>query len=268
MKNHLEIFRKIENETASTLLAQTIAANAITGKLNEVSKIAESVDVALRETQTYLHTQTNSLDRKTDGNTSIDSRGSIDVSEIEQFYCCVLCISDSVTQIIMFQELNSITKSSTEDESFVTASECTLTPHSHSSSYETASEGGIMSPWWIGMDRNSFETCSSSDMDSEVPSMQLLSGVMSSVTNSFYDSDHSYLSAFQSPYNSGEEIDPISTEGPDTIDEIQCSSDAADQADADSADVLIKVSDDDSGTFTNDRSSWSLVTKHTVKGCL
>lgn len=74
------VFRKIENETASTLSAQTIASNAITGKLNEVSKIAESVDDALRESQTYLHNQTNSLERKTDGNTSIDSRGSTDVS--------------------------------------------------------------------------------------------------------------------------------------------------------------------------------------------
>lgn len=61
-----------------------IAANAITGKLNEVSKIAESLDVALRETQTILEldtTRRDSLDRKLDGtNTSIDSRGSIDVS--------------------------------------------------------------------------------------------------------------------------------------------------------------------------------------------
>lgn len=128
-----------------------------------------------------------------------------------------------------------------------------------------------MSPWWIGMDKNSFETCSSSDMDSEVPSMQLLSGVMSSVTNSFYDSDHSYLSSFQSPYNSGEEIDQSLTEGPDTIDETESPEAAAEQTDSDTANVLIKVSDDDSGTFidlTNDRSSWSLVTKHTVKGCL
>lgn len=58
-----------------------IAANAITGKLNEVTKIAESLDIALRETQTILEldiAQTNSLERN--GNTSIDSRGSIDVS--------------------------------------------------------------------------------------------------------------------------------------------------------------------------------------------
>lgn len=108
-------------------------------------------------------------------------------------------------------------------------------------------------------------------MDSEVPSMQLLSGVISSVTNSFYDSDHSYLSAFQSPYNSGEEIDQSLTECPDTIDKTERPEAAADQADSDSDGVLIKVSDDDSGAFielTNDRSNWSLVTKHTVKGCL
>lgn len=48
-----------------------------------MSKIAESLDVALRETQTILeldNVQSNSIDRKLDGNTSIDSRGSIDVS--------------------------------------------------------------------------------------------------------------------------------------------------------------------------------------------
>lgn len=65
-----------------------IAANAITGKLNEVSKIAESLDVALRETHTILeldNVQSNSIDRKLDGNTSIDSRGSIDVRILLQF---------------------------------------------------------------------------------------------------------------------------------------------------------------------------------------
>lgn len=81
--------RKIEDESDSALPVinnsenNIIATNAITGKLNEVSKIAESLDVALRETQTILELEssnTNSLDRKTDGNTSIDSRGSIDVS--------------------------------------------------------------------------------------------------------------------------------------------------------------------------------------------
>lgn len=131
-------------------------------------------------------------------------------------------------------------KSSTEDESFVTASECTLTPHSHSSSYETASEGDLMSPWWAssGTDKNSFETCSSSDMDSvEVPSMQLLSGVLSSAINSFYDSDNS----FQSIYNSSEDVDDDLSNGRKNKNLEQC---------ADLSDVFIKA------------------TKHTVKGCL
>lgn len=85
------LYSKIEDESYSTYPAippniesNIIAANAITGKLNEVSKIAESLDDALRETQTILeldNARTDSLERKTDGN-SIDSRGSIDVSYI------------------------------------------------------------------------------------------------------------------------------------------------------------------------------------------
>lgn len=91
------LWRKIEDgngdETESpakqNIESNLIAANAITGKLNEVSKIAESLDVALRETQTILEldiTRRDSLDRKMDGNTSIDSRGSIDVSDYVNAY--------------------------------------------------------------------------------------------------------------------------------------------------------------------------------------
>lgn len=62
-----------------------IATNAITGKLNEVSKIAEALDIALRETQNCLemdNCRAHSLERKTEGNTSIDSRESTDVSPL------------------------------------------------------------------------------------------------------------------------------------------------------------------------------------------
>lgn len=73
-----------------------IASNAITNKLNEVSKIAESLDTALRETQTYLEmdsARTNSLDRKmADGNASVDSRGSIDVSIVPLFFISFLFV--------------------------------------------------------------------------------------------------------------------------------------------------------------------------------
>lgn len=101
-----------------------------------------------------------------------------------------------------------------------------------------------MSPWWAssGTDKNSFETCSS-DMDSEVPTMQLLSGVtpfsgvLSSTINSFYDSDNS----FQSIYNSSEDVDDDLSSGRKNKNLEQC---------ADLSDVFIKA------------------TKHTVKGCL
>lgn len=85
---------KIEDESDSphhlpqNVESNIIAANAITGKLNEVSKIAESLDVVLRETQTILeldNAQSISLERKTDGNTSIDSRGSTDVRASDFF---------------------------------------------------------------------------------------------------------------------------------------------------------------------------------------
>lgn len=93
-----------------------------------------------------------------------------------------------------------------------------------------------MSPWWAssGTDKNSFETCSSSDMDSEVPSMQLLTGV-SGVINSFYDSDNS----FQSIYNSSEDDDLNSGRKNKSVE--QCT---------DLSDAFIQA------------------TKHTVKGCL
>lgn len=68
-----------------TFDSNTIATNAITGKLNEVSKVAEALDIALRGTQSCFdmdrcRSDSDSLDRKTEGNTSIDSRDSIDVS--------------------------------------------------------------------------------------------------------------------------------------------------------------------------------------------
>lgn len=60
-----------------------IAANAITDKLNEVTKVAESLDALLRATRTFFELNNNGrdiLDHKNDGNTSMDeSRGSIDV---------------------------------------------------------------------------------------------------------------------------------------------------------------------------------------------
>lgn len=241
----------------------SIASNAITARLNEVSKIAEGLDIALREMQNCLEMnrcRSNSLDRKTaEGNTSISST---DVS---------LCANRLQFKIIIpfaMQELNSIAKLSTEDESFHTASECTFTPQSHSSAYETASEGGLMSPWWTssGAEKNSFETCSSSDMDSEVPSMQLLSGVVSSATASYDESELSFLSTMQSPLSTSD--DEIARDLNQAIlESASAKSDEKDEEAESAADVLIRAHGENS-IFNGDRSSWSLVTKQTVKGCL
>lgn len=172
----------------------------------------------------------------------------------------------------------SIAKLSTEDGSFHTASECTFTPQSHSSTYETASEGGLMSPWWAssGTDKNSFETCSSSDMDSEVPSMQLLTGVFSSATASYDESEHSFLSTLQSQFIGSDDDVTQQIELNDSERTLVASkNDHDDDDDGDEAsggqrtdtDDSAKTSDDNP-IFVADRSSWSLVTKHTVKGCL
>lgn len=76
------------NEDSNILMAingNLIASNAITARLNEVSKAAEGLDIALREMQNCLEMnrcRSNSLDRKTaEGNTSISST---DVSLIEK----------------------------------------------------------------------------------------------------------------------------------------------------------------------------------------
>lgn len=157
----------------------------------------------------------------------------------------------------------------------MTASECTFTPQSHSSAYETASEGGLMSPWWAssGTDKNSFETCSSSDMDSEVPSMQLLSGVISSATTSFDDSEHSFLSTIQSPFmcsdddvHAKSELDDMEFDRRTLFDRDVESVFGLDDDPENAAESLKIV--DDNGNILADRSSWDLVTKHTVKGCL
>lgn len=76
-----------------------LATNAIVGKLNEVSKVAEALDIALRDTQNSLElggdlsSNSNSLDRKTDGNVSIDGRESIDVSDNFNFNIIFLPLS-------------------------------------------------------------------------------------------------------------------------------------------------------------------------------
>lgn len=120
-----------------------------------------------------------------------------------------------------------------------------------------------MSPWWTssGTEKNSFETCSSSDMDSEIPSMQLLSGVISSATTSYDESEHSFLSTIQSPLTGSEDecIEDIEKT-------IEASNEKVDTVE-NSPQIQLRINEENS-IFIGDRSSWSLVTKQTVKGCL
>lgn len=132
-----------------------------------------------------------------------------------------------------------------------------------------------MSPWWANssVDKSSFETCSSSDMDSEVPTMQLLTGVISSASASFDESELSFLSTLQEPFI--DNIDECAE-----LDELEKAANACEPYDLSDSPTEIRSHETDT-TDTDDKddakdpfssepscSSWSLVTKHTVKGCL
>lgn len=90
-------------------------------------------------------------------------------------------------------------KSSTEDESFITASELTYTPQSRSSSFHTASECRTNSPWWDN-DQNSFDT-DSLELDQQDLTPNILFSEIISATKIKYDidSEHSSLSIEKSP---------------------------------------------------------------------
>lgn len=97
--------------------------------------------------------------------------------------------------------------------------------------------------------------------------MQLLSGVISSATTSFDDSEHSFFSTIQSPLTSS---DDELNRNSDIEHDIELRKDQPNGDDAkanDENNEVIRI-DDENNIFIGDRSSWSLVTKQTVKGCL
>uniref|UniRef100_A0A023EQC0 Uncharacterized protein n=1 Tax=Aedes albopictus TaxID=7160 RepID=A0A023EQC0_AEDAL len=161
-----------------------MASEAISARLAEVSRIAESLDSVLQDVQggfddvddEVANASGEMVSRKADGSNHSDDW------------------SSSVK--------------STEDESFVTASDCTCTPQSRSSSYHTASECRA-SPWWGGesTERSSLDNDSSEDADPEaLPSIKLLSGVVitaSSANLSFDESKNSFLT----PTSNSEQAD-------------------------------------------------------------
>ncbi|XP_058459969.1 SEC14 domain and spectrin repeat-containing protein 1-B [Malaya genurostris] len=166
-----------------------MASEAISARLAEVSRIAESLDSVLRDVQGGFDEADDEVVVATNGGES--SGGSdkkLDGSNHSDDWSCSM--------------------KSTEDESFVTASDCTCTPQSRSSSYHTASECRA-SPWWGGesTERSSLDNDSSEDADPEaMPSIKLLSGVVitaSTANLSFDDSEHSFLT----PTSNSEQAD-------------------------------------------------------------
>lgn len=108
-------------------------------------------------------------------------------------------------------------------------------------------------------------------MDSEVPSMQLLSGVLAAAALVYDESEHSFLSTLQQSFVSNGSDDTQQDELEDAERTLVASkNESLDEAiggqeiDADET----NKTNDETAIFVPDRSSWSLVTKHTVKGCL
>lgn len=87
--------------------------------------------------------------------------------------------------------------------------------------------------------------------------MQLLTGIISSASASFDDSEHSFLSTLQTPFlcDVDDEIDKALAMSASYLGESSVESDTKEES---------------KSPFNVDAagSSWSLVTKHTVKGCL
>lgn len=127
--------------------------------------------------------------------TSSDKRQPSDVSEqllrVPRRHQAELIVNNIHLSLSLFQDWNNCSsiKSLTEDELYITASEGHH--HSRSSSFHTVSECAH-SPWWgESIERNSLDADS---LDQEVPTMELLSGVVSSANVSFDDTEQTFHS--------------------------------------------------------------------------
>ncbi|CRL08293.1 CLUMA_CG021374, isoform B [Clunio marinus] len=170
LNNDLENMSSEENVIAMPG-DNSIAADSISAKLIEVSRVAESLDNVLHEMQDDLN-----IFESTMSGTSSTTTPSTTVER-------------KISSANNSDDWNSSLKSSTEDESFVTASE--YTP-SRSSSYHTASECRGTSPWtW-----NESAERSSVDFDSSDPEQISLKPLTTtlSANASFDDSENSFLS--------------------------------------------------------------------------
>lgn len=248
-----------------------IACEAITNKLTDVAKVAESLDTILKDLQNCLDIEepcsSSEENKKSDRTSNRNDGSSADVSNTKDSSIQQL----NQNNFLLNKEWNSSLKS-TEDESFVTASDFRFTPQSTRSSYRTASEGG--SPWWNN-DKTSLDT-SGSDMDPEVPSLQLLTGVVSSASVSFDDSEHSFLSAHRSPLQSEQnDSDELTNKTKSSRSSLFKSPATSSQTyrDFHNASTSSKVSDD-SSLLSPENSPWNrycsklIITKQSIKGCL
>ncbi|KFB35637.1 AGAP007560-PA-like protein [Anopheles sinensis] len=179
-----------------------MACEAISTRLMEVARVAESLDSVLSDVQ-------GGFDEEVEELTSTEVVDGAEATLGKR--------SDSGNQS---DDWSSSIKS-TDEGSFVTASDCICTPQSRSSSYHTASECRA-SPWW-GVEsieqQSSLENDSSEDPDPEAfPSIKLLSGVVmtSNANLTFDDSDNSFLT----PVNSHSTADSVADSHPDSDDTV------------------------------------------------
>ncbi|XP_058831726.1 uncharacterized protein LOC131690174 isoform X5 [Topomyia yanbarensis] len=197
--------------TPENVLAESdniMACEAISARLAEVSRIAESLDSVLRDVQGgFDEVDEEVIGVSGQGDQSSGSDKKLDGSNHSDDWSCSM---------------------KSTDESFVTASDCTCTPQSRSSSYHTASECRA-SPWWGGesTERSSLDNDSSEDADPEaMPSIKLLSGVVitaSTANLSFDESEHSFLTPTSSSdqadsddpqvVNSRQQLSPVISSG-------------------------------------------------------
>ncbi|XP_070494833.1 titin isoform X6 [Chironomus tepperi] len=154
----------------------SIASDSISAKLIEVSRVAESLDAIIHETQDALNIFENNS--STAATLPVASTSSVD---------------GKTSSANTSDDWNNSLKSSTEDESFVTASEYAT---SRSSSYHTASECRDHSPWWTDTaERSSVDLDSS---DPEQPNIKELTITSSSGNGSFDNSEASFRSPIPS----------------------------------------------------------------------
>ncbi|XP_067644781.1 uncharacterized protein [Eurosta solidaginis] len=138
-----------------------IACMAISNKLQDIAEVAESLDAAIRDVQQ----DTEAL--------AANSAGS----------------ADKKREAVRSNSGEDWQSRSTEDDSFVTASECTFTPQSHSSSYQTAS-GRTSS--FISSGKNSFDLS-----EADESTFASTFDIPVDINMSFDGSDQSFVSAQQ-----------------------------------------------------------------------